>query len=56
VYRWRNEDDDKRDTEATEIERLREEEKQVGSISCGERSADSKLIEHEADPDGSSKD
>ena len=41
VFRWRNEDDDRRDAEAAEAERLREE---------------GKLIEHEAGPEPSSKD
>jgi hypothetical protein len=56
VYRWRSDDDDKRDAEAAEIERLRAEGKEVISIGWGEPSADSKLIEHEADPEGSIKD
>jgi hypothetical protein len=41
VYRWRNEDDDKRDVEAAERERLRD---------------GGKLIEHEASPQPSNKD
>jgi hypothetical protein len=40
-FRWRNEDDDKRDAEAAEAERLRDE---------------GKLIEHEASPQPSNKD
>jgi hypothetical protein len=41
VYRWRTDDDDKRDAEAVEAERLRDE---------------GKLIEHEANPEPSNKD
>jgi hypothetical protein len=41
VYRWRNEDDDKRDAEDAEAERLRDE---------------GKLIEYEARPERSNKD
>jgi hypothetical protein len=40
VYRWRTDDDDKRDAETAERERLR----------------DAKLIEHEAGPEPSNKD
>jgi hypothetical protein len=52
-YRWRTEEDDKRDAEAAEAERLREEGKTVVSIGWGECG---KTIEHEAGPDTSSKD
>jgi hypothetical protein len=45
VYRWRNEDDDRRDAEAAEAERLRNEGKQV-SIGWG-----GKVIEHAVKPD-----
>jgi hypothetical protein len=41
VFRWRTDEDDKRDAEAAELERLRDE---------------GKLIEHEASPEGSNKD
>ena len=55
VYRWRNEDDDKRDAEAAEAERLLDEGKTV--ISIGWRSPDDgKTIEHEAGPEDSNKD
>ena len=40
-FRWRSDDDDKRDAEAAEAERLRDE---------------GKLIEHEAGPEPSNKD
>src|SRR5580693_7699456 len=49
IYRWRNEDDDKRDAEAAEVERLREG-KQVISIGWGNPD-DDKTIEHEASPE-----
>ena len=45
VYRWRNEDDDKRDAEAAERERLEAEGKTVVSIGWGNPA--SKTIEHE---------
>ena len=51
VFRWRNEDDDKRDAEAAEAERLREEGKQVISIGWGSPD-DDKTIEHEGQPRG----
>jgi hypothetical protein len=51
VYRWRCDDDDKRDAEAAE--RLRDEGKRVVSIGWGH---DDKLIEHEAGPEFSNKD
>jgi hypothetical protein len=55
VYRWRNEDDDKRDAEAAEAEPLLDEGKTV--ISIGWRSPDDgKTIEHEASPEPSNKD
>ena len=47
---------DKRDAEAAEIERLRDEGKQALSISWDDPPADSKPIEHEADPEGSNRD
>jgi hypothetical protein len=51
VYRWRDEDDDKPDTEAAEIARQREEGQTVISIGWGDPGG-SKTIEHEADPKG----
>jgi hypothetical protein len=51
IYRWRSDDDDKRD----EAERLREEGKTVLSIGCGDPD-DGKVIEHEAGREPSSKD
>jgi hypothetical protein len=54
VYRWRNEDDDKREAEAAEIERLHEEGQAVISIGWGD-SAGGKTIEHEVDPEGLNK-
>jgi hypothetical protein len=47
TFRWRNCDDDKRDTAAAERERLRDDGKCVASIGWGD---DGKLIEHEAGP------
>ena len=55
TYRWRTDDDDKRDAEAAEAERLREEGKEVVSISWDDHDG-GKLIEHEAGPEPSSKD
>ena len=48
TFRWRNSDDDKRDAEAAERERLREGGKQPVSIGWGD---DGKTIEHEVNPD-----
>jgi hypothetical protein len=53
VYRWCTDDDDKRDAEAAERERLREEGKHVVTIGWGDGC---KTIEHEARPETSSKD
>jgi hypothetical protein len=53
VYQWRNDDDDKRDAERAEAERLRDEGKPVVSIAWGR---DGKFIEHEARPELSNKD
>jgi hypothetical protein len=54
VYRWRNEDDDKREAEAAEAERLLDEGKTV--ISIGWRSPDDgKAIEQETGPEPSNK-
>jgi hypothetical protein len=52
VFRWLNDDD----SVEAETEQLRGDGKEVVSISSGELSADRKLIEHEADPDGPNKD
>jgi hypothetical protein len=54
VFRWRNEDDDNRDAEAAEAERLRDEGEQVVSIGWGDPDS-SKTIEHEAGPVPSNK-
>jgi hypothetical protein len=54
VFRWRDEDDDKRDAEAAEAERLRDEGEQVVSIGWGDPNG-SKTIEHEANPEDSKK-
>jgi hypothetical protein len=55
VFRWRDEDDDKRDAEAAEAERLRDEGEQVVSIGWGDPDG-SKTIEHEANPEDSNTD
>jgi hypothetical protein len=55
VYRWRNEEDDKRDAEAAEAERLREVGKTVISIGWGDPDG-GKTIEHESGPESSNKD
>ena len=55
VFRWRNEDDDKRDAEAAKAERLRDEGKTVAAIGWGDPDG-SKTIEHEANPEDSNKD
>jgi hypothetical protein len=55
VYRWRSDDDDQRDAEVAEMERLREEGKHVVSIGWGDPD-DGKTIEHEASPGPSNKD
>jgi hypothetical protein len=55
VYGWRNDDDDRRDAEAAEAERLRAEGKSVISIGWGDRDG-GKAIEHEANPEDSNKD
>jgi hypothetical protein len=50
VFRWRSDDDDKRDAEAAEAERLRDEGKHVFSIGWGNPpDDDSKLIEAKGD-------
>ena len=52
-FRWRNDDDDKRDAERAEAEQLRDEGKPVASIGWGDGG---KTIEHEASPEPSNKD
>jgi hypothetical protein len=54
-YRWRTDEDDKRDAEAAEIERLPEEGKTVVSIGWSDPN-DGKTIEHEANREPSGKD
>ena len=53
TFRWRTSEDDERDAERAEAERLRDEGKPVVSIGWGDGG---KTIEHEADPKTSSKD
>ena len=53
TFRWRNSDDDLRDAEAAERERLRDEGKPVVSIGWGDGS---KTIYHKAGPESSNKD
>jgi hypothetical protein len=55
TFRWRNSDDDLRDAEAAEADRLREEGKPVVSIGWGDGGSD-KTIEHEPNPRPSSED
>jgi hypothetical protein len=55
TFRWRTPEDDKRDAEADEAERLREEGKPVVSIGWGDGGSD-KTIEHEPNPRPSSED
>jgi hypothetical protein len=55
VYRWRTEEDDERDAEGAEAERLLDEGKTVISIGWGGPEA-GKTIEHEASPEPSNKD
>jgi hypothetical protein len=52
-YRWRTDDDDKRDAERAEAERLRDEGKHAVSIAWGDGG---KTIELEASPEPSNKD
>ena len=54
TYRWRTEDDDKRDSEASEIERLREEGKTIVSIGRGSPD-DGETIEYEPNPQPSNR-
>jgi hypothetical protein len=55
VFRWRTSEDDERDAEAAEVERLHEGSKQVISIGWGDPEG-GKTIEHEASPESSNKD
>jgi hypothetical protein len=52
-FRWRTSEDDERDAEAAEAERLRDEGKHVVSIGWGD---DGKTIEHQASSESSGKD
>ena len=52
TFRWRTSEDDERDAEAAEAERLREEGKHVVSLGWGDGG---KTIEHEAGREPSSK-
>jgi hypothetical protein len=52
TFRWRTSEDDERDAEAAEAERLRDEGKHVVSIGSGDAG---RTIEHEASPEPSSK-
>jgi hypothetical protein len=53
TFRWRTSEDDKRDAERAEAERLRDEGKPVVGIGWGDGG---KTIEHEAGPEPSNKD
>jgi hypothetical protein len=53
VFRWRNEDDDRRDAETAVAERLREEGETAVAIGWGDGG---RTIEHEAGPEPSNKD
>jgi hypothetical protein len=53
TFRWRTSEDDERDAEAAERERLLDEGKPVVSIGWGDGG---KTIEHEANPEPSNKD
>ena len=55
TFRWRTSEDDERDAERAEAERLREEGKPVASIGRGDCGSD-KTIEHEPNPRPSSED
>jgi hypothetical protein len=55
VFRWRTSEDDERDAEAAEAERLHEEGKQVVSVGWGDPEG-GKTIEHEAGPERSNRD
>ena len=53
AFRWRTSEDDERDAEAAEAQRLREEGKHAALVGGGN---DGKTIEHEAGPGPSNKD
>jgi hypothetical protein len=53
TFRWRTSEDDERDAEAVEPERLREEGKRVVSIGWG---GDGRTIEHDTSPEPPNKD
>ena len=53
TFRWRTSEDDERDAEAAEAERLRDEGKHLVSTGWGERQHDHR---HEASPEPSNKD
>ena len=55
TFRWRTSEDDERDAERAEAERLREETKTVVTIGWGDPH-DGKTIDHEVDPKPSDKD
>jgi hypothetical protein len=55
TFRWRTSEDDERDAEAAEAERLRDEGKHVVSVGWDDPE-DGKTIEHEAGPEPSCKD
>jgi hypothetical protein len=55
LYRWRTNDDDKRDAERAEAERLRDEGKMVVSTGWGDPDG-GKTIEHEVGPEPSNND
>jgi hypothetical protein len=53
TFRWRTSEDDERDAEAADAERLQDEGKSVVSIGWGDGG---KIIDHEASPQPSNKD
>jgi hypothetical protein len=55
VYRWRTDEDDKKDAERAEIERLQDESKTVVTIGWDDTEG-RKTIEHEANPKAPDKD
>jgi hypothetical protein len=55
TFRWRTSEDDERDAEAAEAERLRDGRNHVASIEWGDTNG-GKTIEHVASPEPSSKD
>jgi hypothetical protein len=54
IFRWRTSEDDERDAEAAEIERLRDEGKHVVSIGWDDPT-ECQTIDHEASPEPSNK-